>query len=335
MANRFAHIYIEEQAREYPLTRNILANFHNAIQIEIKNHRHIFHRANQQFLIQKQNPSLILAVKLGALIYQGSQECQDYRNPNFYYNTPVLNCIYDCEYCFLQGKYQSSNLVVFVNQIDLMEAVSTEIDRRSDRSQPLLLALSYDTDLLALDNRIPLLEDWISFAHCSNGLLLEVRTKSSVKSIFSQIKPTKNILFSWTISPDTIIAQYEHLTPDLGKRLSAINSALQEGWQVRLCIDPLIYSSDWLKIYGKFVEKVFSTLSPESIYDVQYGPFRMNDTFYKRLRKLRPESKIFKQPLSQGDKVISIPIELQKSMKEEMAGFLENYLPAWKITSWN
>jgi len=335
MANRFAHIYVEEQAREYPLTKKILTNFPNTVQIGIKNYRNIFNRANQQFLIQKQNPSLILAVKQGALIYQGSPECQDYRNPNFYYNTPILNCIYDCEYCFLQGKYQSSNLVVFVNQTALMESVVTEIDRRPDSSQPLLLALSYDTDLLALDNRIPLLKDWISFAHRTAGLLLEVRTKSSFKSIFSQIKPTKNILFSWTISPDKIIAQYEHLTPDLGKRLSAINSALQESWQVRLCIDPMIYSSDWSEVYGKFVKQVFSTLSTESIYDVQYGPFRMNETFHKRLRKLRPESKIFNQPLYKDDKVISLPLELKKSMKEEMSGFLASNLPVRKIIPWN
>ncbi|MFH1852298.1 MAG: spore photoproduct lyase family protein [Candidatus Neomarinimicrobiota bacterium] len=335
MANRFTHIYVERQAREYPFTQRILKKFPAAVQIEINNYRDIFQRANQQFLIQKQNPNLILAVKRDGLIYRGSPECQDFNNPNFYYSTPVLNCIYDCEYCYLQGKYQSANLVVFVNQADLMTAVGAEIDRRPDRGHPLLLALSYDTDLLALDNRLALITDWIEFARSTDDLLLEIRTKSAVRSLFSRLKPTGNILFSWTLSPASIITSYEHLTPALGKRLAAVRAALNQGWQVRLCIDPLIYSADWSEVYGKFVEHLFSVLPPAAIYDVHYGPFRMNDTFFKRLQKLRPGSKIFNQPLAPAEKVITLPLELQLSMTEIMGEYLAKYLPAQKIHPWN
>ena len=35
----------------------------------------------------------------------------------------MFNCIYDCDYCYLQGMYPSANIVVFVNHEDFFDAV--------------------------------------------------------------------------------------------------------------------------------------------------------------------------------------------------------------------
>ena len=35
----------------------------------------------------------------------------------------MLNCIYDCNYCFLQGMFNSANYLVFVNYEDYFKEI--------------------------------------------------------------------------------------------------------------------------------------------------------------------------------------------------------------------
>ncbi|GIS57497.1 MAG: hypothetical protein CM1200mP1_14350 [Candidatus Neomarinimicrobiota bacterium] len=93
---------------------------------------------------------LILAIKKPPYIYKGTIYLKDGGYKNFYYNTPMLNCLYNCSYCFLQGMYSSANIVVFVNEIDMQAAFKNEIVKRVHKDQPLMLSISYNTDLMAL-----------------------------------------------------------------------------------------------------------------------------------------------------------------------------------------
>ena len=35
----------------------------------------------------------------------------------------MLNCVYDCSYCFLQGMFNSANYLVFVNYEDYFKEI--------------------------------------------------------------------------------------------------------------------------------------------------------------------------------------------------------------------
>ena len=85
---------------------------------------------------------LILAIKREPLLYGGSSMIQDYMTPNVYYNTPILNCLYNCDYCFLQGMYDSGNLVVFVNEQDMMDAIDARVSDPKDSSKPTVESIS-------------------------------------------------------------------------------------------------------------------------------------------------------------------------------------------------
>ena len=39
----------------------------------------------------------------------------------------MLNCVYDCRYCFLQGMYRSANYVLFVNYDDFRVQIEESI----------------------------------------------------------------------------------------------------------------------------------------------------------------------------------------------------------------
>lgn len=115
MFKTFSHIYIEEGIKDHVRTKEILAKFPNAIPVLIRHYKDSFNRNSQNFRIQKETPKLILAEKKDQFLYPGSDFSPNFSHQHFYYNTMALNCIYDCEYCYLQGMFPSANLVLFVN----------------------------------------------------------------------------------------------------------------------------------------------------------------------------------------------------------------------------
>ena len=50
---RFSHVYVEEKARQYPLTDEILGKISDAAVIPIEHYKDIFDRPRQDLLAQK------------------------------------------------------------------------------------------------------------------------------------------------------------------------------------------------------------------------------------------------------------------------------------------
>ena len=78
----------------------------------------------------------------------------------------LLNCIFDCQYCFLQGMYNSSNIVCFVN----VEDFAKEFSRMECGS---MIALSYETDLIAHHNIVPYLEYIYEYIKATENVALK------------------------------------------------------------------------------------------------------------------------------------------------------------------
>ena len=117
---------MERAAAEHPVTERILARFPHAAVILIEHYKDVFCRRGQDYVLQHGAQNLILAKKRGTLLYEGAPVCQSFGNDNFYYTSCVMNCVYDCEYCYLKGMYPSGNLVIFVN----LEDIFAETKRR-------------------------------------------------------------------------------------------------------------------------------------------------------------------------------------------------------------
>ena len=69
-----------------------------------------------------------------------------------------MNCIYQCEYCYLEGMYSSAYIVVFVNLEDFFSEV-----KALSKDENMYLCISYDTDILALENLLGYGKAWIEF----------------------------------------------------------------------------------------------------------------------------------------------------------------------------
>ncbi len=314
LSPNFKYVYIEDDVQDHPVTREILSKLHNPQKITIKHYKDVFCRKNQDFAMQKESVQIILAKKRTSFLYKGSRMCDSFGNENFMYCADIMNCVYQCEYCYLQGMYQSANLVIFVN----LEDTFAEIERQLT-NEPMYLCISYDTDLLAIENITGFVAKWIEFARGKDGLTIELRTKSANFNSISKFDPPQNIMLAWSISPSKIIQAYEHKTPSLNSRLNSMNQAIEMGWKVRLIIDPMIHTNDWKTQYSELADLIKKEIQIDKLPEMSVGVFRVPKENLKIMRGIYPNSKLLAYPFTLSESGWSYTkeqcIEMQKFME--------------------
>ena len=317
----FSHIYVEKEVRAHQRTRKILEHFSHMQGersiIEIAHYKDVFCRKRQDISLQKKAPALILARKREHFLYPGSPVCQNFDERYFFYTSCVMNCLYDCEYCYLQGMYPSGNLVVFVN----LEDTFSELEKMLEKHE-VYLCISYDTDLMALENITGFVKEWSAFAGRHKNLKIECRTKCGRKDLWGSLQQNENMIFAFTISPDAVVENCEHKTASLEERLSCAEQALRLGFPVRLCFDPMIYIPGWKEKYADMLEQVKEKISFEKLYDISIGSFRISQDYLKKIRKVQKCSAVVQFPFENEAGVYHYP----KGLMEEMEGFLKESL---------
>jgi spore photoproduct lyase len=328
-----SHIYVEKKVQHHVRTQKILEKIPSGKVVLIDHYKDVFCRKKQRVALQNESPALILAAKEGRLIYEGAPVCQSFGNEFFYYTSCVMNCIYNCEYCYLKGMYPSGNIVIFVNLEDIFREVEEILTKH-----PVYLCVSYDTDLMALENLTGFVDEWIHFAQNHDDLRIEVRTKCGRNDLWEQwqpLLPQKNVIFSFTISPQKVVEQYEHRTASLTQRLACAKTAMEKHFPVRLCFDPMIYCPDWRTEYERMMNQVEETIDLKCLYDVSVGSFRISQDYLKKLRREMSGSAVVQFPFENEGGVYRYPRHLMEEMENMVAKRLEKSLPAEKIFRWD
>lgn len=331
----FSHIYVEKEILGHPRAKRILERFPDATIISIDHYKDVFCRKGQNFVLQQKARNLILAAKQGTLLYKGAPVCQSFGNEHFYYTSCAMNCIYDCEYCYLKGMYPSGNMVVFVNLEDIFDAVRDQL-----REHAMYLCISYDTDLLAMEQITGYVKEWIAFVQAQNApaadlpLKIEIRTKSADIRFWQQHPPVPGIIYALTLSPQAVIETCEHKTPSLSRRLASAKEAIRKGFPVRLCFDPMIYCRDWERQYGEMLRQVSAEINMEKIEDVSVGTFRVSQDYLKKMRKNQPGSAVVHFPYQNDGGVYHYSKELTERMEGFLVDHLKKEIPEEKIFLW-
>ena len=313
MCAAFSHIYLEARAENYPETKSILARFPESTVIRIKHYKDVFNRTAQDAALQNRSKNLILAVNDGKKIFDASPVCQDFGMGKFYYAESAMNCVFSCDYCFLKGMYGTSNVVIFVNQEDYLYECEEKL-----KDGPMYLCASFDTDLGALSKVSSWMNKWEEFASYHSDLTLELRTKSVVDSF----RKDSNIIYAFTLSPDEVISRFEKMTPSLDARIACVKRAIEEGAQVRLCFDPLIYIYNFELCYNSFVDKILQSIDLTRVRDISIGTFRISSDYLPNLRKACPDSSAVLFPFDREDGFCVYPAKL----RERLIGTIKNKL---------
>lgn len=294
----FRHIYIEREVLEHPVANEILSHLPHSSVIPMEHYKDVFNRSKQDLTLQETEPALILAKSHGTHFYPGAPVCQSFGEEHFMYTSCVMNCLYDCDYCYLRGMYPGRNVVVFVN----LEDYFSELDRLLEK-HPVYLCCSYDSDLTALNGLLPHAKAFCDYAAAHPDLRLELRTKSAALPFIKELPGASNIVMAFTLSPDDIIRRHEHHTPSLKARLRTAKEAVSRGFSLRLCFDPVLDIPNAPELYSTLVDDVFSVLTPEEITDISLGVFRISKDYLKQLKKAKPYCSVSHYPYELTDGV--------------------------------
>ncbi len=307
-------IYVETSLLDHPRTKKICALMPRRSIIPIDYYGEIFNRHGQHFRLQKKNPAFILAKKQGKLLYPIPPSYGIGAERNFYFSH-ILNCPYDCSYCFLQGMYRSAHYVIFINFEDFQKAIIKEI-----RKVKTTFFSGYDGDSLAFESRSGFLEAFLPiFARFPNAEL-ELRTKSTSVEPLLKIKPLPNIVVAFSLNPAEVVEQIEKKTPSLAARLKCIKKLQDHGWHIGLRFDPIIYIKDFKQTYREFFDQVFLSVSKKTIHSVTLGSLRLPKPIFKEMQALKPNDKPLAQLSSLSKNAMGIKNE------NELLDFCEHYL---------
>lgn len=223
--------------------------------------------------------------------------------------------------------HPSAFIVVYVNGGDFLAATDEKLEEG-----PLYLSISYLTDLLGFEGLLPFTRRWIEFARSRPDLTIEVRTKSDNYRAIRDLEPIPNAILSWTMSPQSIAARYERGTASFKNRLFAVREAVEEGWRVRLCFDPLLHVENWQQEYRECIEEIFRRVRPDQIEEFSVGVLRMSSSYLKQMRASGTQSDLIYHTFTVSKGAATYPPEIEDEMRSFVRGELSRFADPLRIT---
>lgn len=321
-------VYIEESIRQHPRTLEICDRFPRARKIECKRYSEVFNPKAQNFRLQKKRPALILAEKFKNFVLPTPPGYGIGGQQNLYFSH-MLNCLYDCRYCFLQGMYQSANYVVFVNYEEFAQEIS-QITTASP-GQEFHFFSGYDCDSLALEPITGFAGFFLPIFRSTPNAWIELRTKSTQIKTLLEMETVPNCIVAFSFTPEEISMVLEHKVPSVSKRLGAMLRLQQSGWTLGLRFDPLIYHQNCHQQYVRLFATIFKQLNIDQLHSVSLGGFRLPERFYRKVQKLYPQEKLFATPMTVTNGMTSYHPSLENELIQHCTEQLLEYIPEEKL----
>ena len=327
-------IYVENDVSDQSRTKSVLARYPKAEIVTLDHYGEIFNSSKQNFRLQKHNPSLILASKNGKRVMPTPAQYETGGGAHYYFSH-MLNCVYDCRYCFLQGMLRSANYLLFVNYDDFVQDIKTLVDQHKNDDKPVWFFSGYDCDSLAYEPVTRFAEYFVPQFKGLKNAVLELRTKSTqIRSLLS-IEPQDNVVVAYSLSPEKIASEVEKGAPSLQKRIEALVKLQQHGWRVGLRFDPIIWHADYLADYQQAIPQVFEALNVDAIDSVTLGGFRLPKGFYKTMQRLHPEHWLFNAGLNEEDGMVVYRETIEAQALQAVGELCERYIDESKVFAYS
>ena len=321
-------IYIEHNVADHPGTRDILQRYPDAMRISCHRYTEIFNRKAQHFRLQKKRPALILAEKFRNHVLHVPENYNIGAKYNYYFSH-MLNCIYDCRYCFLQGMFRSAHYVLFVNFDGFASAIEKTIKQHD--GEVIHFFSGYDCDSLALDPVTGFTGFFLPLFRKYPAAWLELRTKSTQIRTLLETEPLENCIVAYSFTPEEIARVLEHKAPSVQRRLEAMLKLQEAGWRLGLRFDPLIYEDGYSEKYHHLFQNVFSRLNIDNVHSVSLGSFRLPKDYFRSIQRQYPDEALFASPLAEENGMMAYRQDIQTKMLEFCSRAILSHIPKEKF----
>jgi len=287
---KFSTIFIEEDVKENAKTVEILNRVSAERIAYIQKVEDVFGRVKKPYLQKRESLNLFLGRKEGELVKPAPDAYGLEGDPHFYF-IHAYNCIYECEYCYLQGYFDSPDIVLFVNHDEIVKEMERVYNENANKGAVWFHAGEF-SDSLSLGNITNEFDYYWPFFKAHPNAMLELRTKSANIKPLRDLEPLPNTVISFSLSPEKQIKKYDHKTASLKGRLKAIKELSEQGYPIGLHLDPVIYDNDFLDLYTELLEHIVKAVPESTIRYISLGVVRFTKDVFLEVQRNYPESDI-------------------------------------------
>ena len=216
------------------------------------------------------------------------------KNEPHYYFINTYNCIYQCEYCYLQGYFSSPDIVCFINYQDIGQAILETSKKHTDK---VWFHAGEFSDSLALSHITGECDFYYELFKKIPNAYLELRTKSANIRELKKKPPLSNVITSFSLSSEEQIDKYDHKTARLSQRLKAMKELSQLGHPLAIHFDPLIYVPHWQEKFKNLIEQVQDHIPIKSLLYISLGTVRFTKEVYNSVQKNYPTSSLWHEEM--------------------------------------
>jgi spore photoproduct lyase len=232
----------------------------------------------------------------------------------------VENCGFDCSYCSIQSFYHGDEVRFdsrFAEKLAQLEI---------DPNRLYHIGTGQSSDSLMWGNQAGILDALLDFADRYPNVILELKTKSKNINHLLKREVPANLICTWSLNPQTLICNEEHLTASLEDRLKAARRLADKGVVVGFHFHPMIHYDRWREDYGELFQRLTREFDADEVALVSLGTLTYIKPVIKQLRA-RPgfQSKVLQMPMVEADGKLSYPDEI----KLEMFSFAYQSLKPW------
>lgn len=181
-------------------------------------------------------------------------------------------CPMDCRYCALQVYFNRPVLEVFVNIENLFDELHGVLD--GNRSQFHRICTGEFTDSLALDPLTGLSGRLVNFFSIQPNACLELKTKTDLIDPLLDLDPRGRVVLSFSVNSAEIALHEEIRAVPIQRRLNAAARAAGGGYGIGFHFDPIIPMPGWDREYPKTVDDIFRVVDPFSVAWISLGVLR-------------------------------------------------------------
>ncbi len=286
-------IYVEEDLIESPRVQSILGKL-NQSPILIKNFDDIWGKSKKPYLHKRDSLNLFLAHKKGQLLKLAPDAYGTQGEPHYYF-IHAYNCIYECQYCYLQGYFNSPDIVLFVNHEEIIQKMQETLDAHPEGR--VWFHAGEFSDSLALTHLTGELELYHEFCQRNPRAMIELRTKSVNTKELLKLAPLSNFIVSFSLSPQKMGKTIDLKTPSTAARMKVMDELNQKGFSLAAHFDPIIYQEDFKQQYFELLKTLQDLKLTQKLLYLSLGVVRFTKDVYREVERNYPDSPIHSTPM--------------------------------------
>jgi DNA repair photolyase len=215
---------------------------------------------------------------------EGNNNC-----PRFYYIRDGFGCTFTCKYCYLERHGFRHEGAEFDPAFD---ALYHDVKSWLRKPGSLGLILGEVTDAWGWAHMVGAHEGDVEtvrernvqlinmFREQQRHTLIFLTKDARVHRHLEGIPPTDRVVLSWSVNAPEVAEHYEMGAKQAEARLRDARICREQGWRVRVRLDPMIPVPRWQEVYTRLAETVARDIQPEQVTCGSWRP-RSRDEMYK------------------------------------------------------